>query len=1094
MVRFLRDETFVYQWKTFFENGYKSELETIALAYPSKKSLYVDYLKLDRYDQEMANQLLNNPYKSLFNAEQAIEEIDTTSEYKLKLHVRLKNLTGAEKIPIRNKSAVHLGKLRTIEGVVRKQTDVKMKALIAAFQCSKCGAIIRVEQTEDILKEPSECYESEGGCGRASSFKFSPNLSVLVDCMKIQVQECTDDLSGQSQPKNLSVYLEDDLINPTSLTLGDRISVTGVFHIVPKYRGSKQLSTSDFSFEALSYDVKETSYHTIEITDEDVAEIQKNSKDPLIYDKLIQSVAPAIYGLDVEKEAIILQLFGCQRIKMPDGTMVRGDSHILFIGDPGCAKSQLLRRATKLAPKGIFTTGTSSTAAGLTAAAVRDEFSEGQWSLEAGALVLADMGIACIEENQKVITENGITSIKDLKIGEKTLCIDNNFYKIKHHVDKGFKKTLKIELYDGNTIECTSDHKVLTAEGWKQSKNLTKKDFLVIPSTYKNIDIKNKNLFEKGIIHGFALSDIYFNEKSKKNFLSFSASVKNNRRTKKINFLLKKQYHVKANIRVRPATTRLMKEKSKEKLAKFSDVHAVCFSSKILKDSFKDLFENNIFSSNHQDFKLGFLTGILSTDCCIRHGIKHIIEISLNRGKYSDQWIKEKNQLVSTLFQSFGIFSVIRGNRILISSLLSYNRVVEIFGKYLIGEKKEKLYPVKSKKMIPSYDCLLNSEYSDWFSHIKFYTTKTVELGLHSSIYYAQKNHRTTIYLMEKLKEHWSEITNEPYRSPEKTYLLNKINKIESNTVKKVYDITIDGDPNFFIAGGIVHNCVDELDKMDEHDRNSLHTTMEQQIVAINKAGINTELHARCSILAAANPKLGSFDEFMPVHEQINLPSTLLSRFDLIFTVLDKPNTKVDSEKAEHVLRSRQNSEGYEPIKPIFSEEFIRKYIVYAKQNCSPVLSDDTLNKLKDFYVETRGSSDAGITITIRQLEALIRLSTASARIRLSDVVSVDDADRAIRIYSQYIGRVGTDWETGKPDIQKIAVGVSHSQQDRMKKILGVIKDLCDQEGHSVVDKSRILEETDIVGIDSGKVEEALDKLESQKIIHVVNGRYGVNN
>jgi replicative DNA helicase Mcm len=682
MVRHLRDETLVAKWKTFFENGYKPELETIAATYPHKKSIYVDYINLDKYDPEIANQLLNNPYEYLFNAEQAIEEIDTASEYKLKLHVRLKNLTGAEKIPIRNKSAVHLGKIRTIEGVIRKQTDVKMKALIAAFQCSKCGTIINVEQSEDILKEPSECYESEGGCGKASSFKFLPNLSMLVDCMKIQVQECTDDISGQNQPKNLSVYLEDDLINPMSLTLGDRISVTGVFKIVPKYRGSRQLATSDFSFDTLSYDIKETSYHTIEITDEDIAEIKKNSNDPLIYDKLIQSVAPTIYGLDVEKEAIILQLFGCQRITMPDGTKVRGDSHILFIGDPGCAKSQLLRRATKIAPKGIFTTGTSSTAAGLTAAAVKDEFSEGQWSLEAGALVLADMGVV----------------------------------------------------------------------------------------------------------------------------------------------------------------------------------------------------------------------------------------------------------------------------------------------------------------------------------------------------------------------------------------------------------------------------AVDELDKMDEHDRNSLHTAMEQQCVPVNKAGINTELPARCSILAAANPKLGCFDEFMPVHEQINLPSTLLSRFDLIFTVLDKPNKKGDSEKAEHVLRSRQNSESYEPIKPFFSEDFIRKYIVYAKQNCNPVLSDDTLNKLKDFYVETRGSSDANVTITIRQLEALIRLSTASARIRLSDMVSVDDADRAIRIYSQYIGRVGTDWETGKPDIQKIAAGVSHSQQDRMKKILGVIKDLCGREGHSVVDKSLILEETDIVGIESGKVEEALEKLKSQKMIYEVNGRYGVNN
>src|SRR2546427_1455832 len=107
------------------------------------------------------------------------------------------------------------------------------------------------------------------------------------------------------------------------------------------------------------------------------------------------SIAPSLYGMHVEKEALALQLFSGVPKLMPDGRRIRGDIHVLMVGDPGVGKSELLSYMSRLSPRGIYATGKAASAAGLTAAAVRDEFGEGRWPLEAGALVLADLRLAC---------------------------------------------------------------------------------------------------------------------------------------------------------------------------------------------------------------------------------------------------------------------------------------------------------------------------------------------------------------------------------------------------------------------------------------------------------------------------------------------------------------------------------------------------------------------------------------------------------------------------------------------------------------------------------------------------------------------------
>lgn len=200
--------------------------------------------------------------------------------------------------------------------------------------------------------------------------------------------------------------------------------------------------------------------------------------------------------------------------------------------------------------------------------------------------------------------------------------------------------------------------------------------------------------------------------------------------------------------------------------------------------------------------------------------------------------------------------------------------------------------------------------------------------------------------------------------------------------------------------------CVDELDKMRSEDRSALHEALEQQTVSIAKAGIMATLNSRCSVLAAANPKFGRFDSYKILAEQIDLPAPIISRFDLIFVIEDTPSREGDSELAEHILKiHKENTINYE-IEP----ELLRKYIAYARKSVNPSLTDEANEVLKEFYVNTRNSNpeeQGAVPITARQLEAIIRLAEASAKIKLKDVVEKEDAEKAVRLQMACLKKSG---------------------------------------------------------------------------------------
>jgi replicative DNA helicase Mcm len=276
--------------------------------------------------------------------------------------------------------------------------------------------------------------------------------------------------------------------------------------------------------------------------------------------------------------------------------------------------------------------------------------------------------------------------------------------------------------------------------------------------------------------------------------------------------------------------------------------------------------------------------------------------------------------------------------------------------------------------------------------------------------------------------------------------------------------------------------CVDELDKMRSEDRSAIHEALEQQTISIAKAGIMATLNSRCAMLAAANPKFGRFDRYKSIAEQINLPAPILSRFDLIFVVEDKPNAEKDKKLAGHILNIHKSAEIPFEIDP----ELLRKYIAYARKNVHPQLTQGAIDVLQEFYVGMRGSAeddDSPVPITARQLEALVRLSEANCRIRLGKEVTAADAKRAIKLQQECMKQVGLDPETGKVDIDKVEGRTPKSDRDKARVLLDIVKEMSDEFGGRVPISILTDEMADRYNVSEDKVKQIITKLKQQGLI-----------
>ncbi|XP_077301317.1 uncharacterized protein LOC143921871 [Arctopsyche grandis] len=315
------------------------------------------------------------------------------------IHGRICNLPVIEKIrDLRNN---HLNKLIRINGVVTRRSGVFSQYSIVKFTCTKCQATFGPFIGKDT--KPTSCFECQG----SGPFVVNTSETIYKDFQKITVQEIPGSVPSGSLPRSKDVLLYFDLID--ACKPGDEVDITGVY----KNNFSIGLNIKN-GFPVFSTMIDASSVNKkitkLEMTDEDIKEIRELSKNPNIIDILIDNIAPSIYGHKEIKTSVLLAMVGGEA-KEKNGMKIRGDINVLLMGDPGTAKSQFLRFIANTSHRAVMSTGQGSSAVGLTASVQKDHVTK-EWTLEGGALVLADKGICLIDEFDKM-NDSDRTSIHE---------------------------------------------------------------------------------------------------------------------------------------------------------------------------------------------------------------------------------------------------------------------------------------------------------------------------------------------------------------------------------------------------------------------------------------------------------------------------------------------------------------------------------------------------------------------------------------------------------------------------------------------------------------------------------------------------------
>ncbi len=1152
--------------KSFYK--YREEILHI-LADETRRSIVIDFPDLALFDQELADYLLKMPIKivSLFDTgfrrSLKIFQEDLSDEILRKYRVRIKNIGKPISIRLLHR-AENLGRIINFRGIVVKATKVKPILRRAMFRCQVCGFIFPME-FEDEFQKPTACPNPTCDNNNPNRFEMLKDSLEYEEYQELTIQELPEELPPGQLPQSVVTVVRGDLTN--KVRPGDRVTVYGVVKTFPERGlrvGKKPLF--DIMIETLYIDNESSELEEIELTEEEkeIIESLKDSKD--LEQKIYQSIAPSIYGYDHIKKAIAALLFGGVPKVLPDGTKIRGTINVLLIGDPGTGKSQILKYVAQISPRALYTSGRGASAAGLTAAVVK---SDDGWALEAGVLVLADKGIACLHPDSRVFVDGKFMKIKDLfdprraykavsrgeivDIQEEEHNVTSlNFRDIKIVNRKATVirrkwwdgKLLKIRFRSGNELIVTPDHLLVDGETfeWKQAIEFKEGDLVVAPlklpsvkekifildilpsewrvklskeekdelkrevlKRFKNLSEFNKfyeisrdflsgkssitvgkfrkvlkdfGIYEKwrnrpltygpytrreklkvsyitpelAYFLGFLYGDGWIQKNGSRVKVSISQSKNNTKQIRMIRKIFLKFYPKKLSEHER-VTESLIKGKNVRS-------HNIIFTvnSPLLAFLYDYLTRNNLenaFKLDDEALK-GFIAGALDSDGCVSikksaKGIVAHVEFLLSKDIKNDR-------AFAMLLRRFNVFArVIKGdsvNKIRITGREDVKLLLEAVKDYSVKVKK---IPLR-KHLVPSArDKVL-------VKPVKHVTNKIIEQVPSAvlikkgiwSVVYSLSNERSSpnrLQLTKMLERISDDVTQDVKKDLEilasRDYFLDEIVSIKYVPYKGyVYDIYVPKEHNFVAEGVIVHNCIDEFDKMSRDDRRALHEAMEQQSISIAKAGIVATLNARTSILAAANPKFGRYLPGRDLADNLDLPPTILSRFDLIFVLVDIPKKEEDYQKASHILGLHTRDVRPEPP---FSPEFLKKYILYAREHVFPKLTKKAANKILDFYMRMRAMSKeeseenfgaSPIAITARQLEALVRLTEAHARMLLKDEADEQDADFAIELMRFSLSQVGRDPQSGKIDIGIVSTGVSSSKRAKYLIVMDILREL----------------------------------------------------
>jgi len=1120
-------------FKEFLEKFYYPPLlETVR---KGENFLRIDFMELAKFSPEIVEELLEHPEEIIKAGENAVKEFDLSHSIN-RFYLRFFNLPESQKIRLSEIRSKHLGKFFWTEGAVRTKSEVRPHVMEAKFECPSCGSIISKLQDSKSYTEPSRC-----ACGRKG--KFKEVSKELVDGQGLTLEESSEDLEGGEQPKRLHVFLKNDLVSPLNerrASPGTKVRVVGWVGEVPiTLRTGGQSTKFDLLIEANNVDTVDEDFYMVKVTEEEEKAIKELAEDPHAYERLINSLAPSIYGHEKVKEALVLQLAGGVKKERPDGVTIRGDSHILLIGDPGSGKC--------LHPR--------------------------------TSIVCTDGSIKTIEE--LVQTRSG-------KIVEEHACCPNAVFEVAALNERGIlnsnnatllwkrpspQNMLYLRTSSGSEIIVTPNHPFFVTESGivfaKEAQSLTSSDFIAAPRIlriegslqkinpiYQSTPAHNRrSIIFPGVcdqeiarLFGYLVGDGYVAFSQTSGWVSLTNN--NPLLLEDFKNILQTKFNAKVILR------QSHKGKSAQECYATSielvRILQAIDPSLIRKSQGKRIPE--IICKSPLSVIKPFLQALYECEGSV-HIKKRAIEISsASKDLISD---------LKIILLRFGIISFINKKEKFASNTVqkkrrSYYELV-IYGEhtlvfaqqigFLSSEKQSKLTAISSSAVkhntntdvIPNVQRILkflrkNASLFQRQLNIPRGTYLHYELGDRNP---SRSNFQKVVAKLKEQQATAAQAINLLEEFASCDIFWDKVEEIKSisSDCDFVYDLQVEEVHNYIANSLVVHNsqllkrvgkiapkgrytsgkgvsaagltasvvkdellggwsleagalvlsnkgfcAIDEMDKMAREDTAALHEAMEQQTISISKANIQATLHAETTILAAANPKSGRFNPYDPPAQQLDpvaMPSTLLSRFDLIFPIKDLPDKIKDEKMASHILGMHQNpGEG----KPELETKFLRKFFSYIRQHCKPQLTDGALKEIKDYYVQMRGmvQADGGgmraVPITARQLEALTRLAEASAKLRLSPKVTKKDAQRAIDMIDYCLKEVAMDKETGVIDIDRISTDVSSSQRNKMmvvKEMLVKIEE--EMGGNKQIEKEKLVAACVEKGIKSDELEKILE-------------------